>query len=260
MARYQVILAYDGTEFAGSQRQHLKTRTVQGEVEAALQKLGWTGKSILSAGRTDGGVHASGQVIAFDLEWQHSPEALCQALNASLPRDVAVQSARVVPEHFHPRYAAKARRYRYTIFCQPLRDPLRERFAWRVWPPVELEKLQAAAGLLPGTHDFAAFGAPTRPGGPTVRTVWQAGWKPAEGGWAFEIQANAFLYHMVRRLVFLQVQVGQGLLALQDFENGLKACQPQVPGLAPPNGLVLVEVLYEPSGQVDWKVTKASGD
>lgn len=255
MARYQVILAYDGTEFAGSQRQHSRTRTVQGEVEAALRKLEWPGKAIFIAGRTDSGVHASGQVIAFDLEWRHSPEALCQALNANLPPDMAAQAVQVAPDDFHPRYAARARRYRYSIFCQDRRDPLRERFAWRVWPPVELGLLQAAAGLLPGTHDFAAFGSPTRPGGSTVRMVWQAGWQALEAGWVFEIQANAFLYHMVRRLVFLQVLAGQGQLALQEFENGLITCQPQTPGLAPANGLVLVEVLYEPSGQEDRKVT-----
>ena len=89
MARYQIILAYDGTEFAGFQRQEPMARTVQGEVEKALRQLGWTAWTIYSAGRTDTGVHASGQVIAFDLDWGHSPEALCQALNANLPQDVA---------------------------------------------------------------------------------------------------------------------------------------------------------------------------
>jgi tRNA pseudouridine38-40 synthase len=250
MARYQIILAYDGTEFAGFQRQELTARTVQGEVEDALQRLGWTARTIYSAGRTDTGVHASGQVIAFDLDWKHSPEALCLALNANLPKDVAAQSATVAPDQFHPRYDATARRYRYNLFCQGLREPLRERFAWRVWPPVELERMQAAASLLPGSHDFAAFGAPLRPGGVTVREVWQASWQENGGtGFCFEIQANAFLYHMVRRLVFLQVKVGQGSLAVEDFAQGLKTCQSQPSGLAPAHGLALVEVLYKPFGQ-----------
>ena len=126
---------------------------------------------------------------------------------------------------------------------------MRERFAWRVWPPVELGLLEEASSLLPGVHDFAAFGTPLRAGGSTVRTVWQASWQPAGTGLCFEIQANAFLYHMVRRLVFLQVLVGQGLLELKDFEEGLRNCLPQVPGLAPAHGLALVEVLFQPEGK-----------
>src|SRR5512139_1092885 len=96
MARYQVILAYDGAEFFGFQRQARgqKQRTVQAVVEAALHQLGWQGETILASGRTDTGVHASGQVVAFDLDWAHSPEALRSALNAHLPPDAAVQSVR----------------------------------------------------------------------------------------------------------------------------------------------------------------------
>lgn len=263
MARYQIILAYDGTHFAGYQRQAedaptrggLPARTVQGEVEAALRRLGWTGRSILSAGRTDTGVHASGQVIAFDLDWRHSPEALLQALNAYLPADTAAQQASLAPEDFHPRFSARARRYRYQLFCQPQRDPLRERYAWRVWPAVEASRLEEGARLLIGTHDFAAFGTPPRPEGSTIRTVWQAGWQPAgqsafeqqrgeTPGLQFEIVANAFLYHMVRRLVHALVRVGQGH-DLEELALGLTQSRSQTPGMAPPQGLNLVEVIYD---------------
>jgi tRNA pseudouridine38-40 synthase len=130
MARYQVILAYDGTLFLGFQRQS-RTRTVQGVVEAALGALGWTGRTIYSAGRTDTGVHAAGQVIAFDLEWKHSTLDLRQALNANLPEDVAAREVREVPPDFHPRYGALSRRYQYRILCSDVRDPLRERYVWR---------------------------------------------------------------------------------------------------------------------------------
>src|SRR5512139_427161 len=103
MARYQVILAYDGTEFFGFQRQASgpKERTVQAVVEAALRQLGWQGKTILASGRTDTGVHALGQVIAFDLEWAHSTEALRSAINAHLPADVAVQTVAPAADDFH---------------------------------------------------------------------------------------------------------------------------------------------------------------
>ena len=247
MARYQIILAYDGTDFSGIQRQASgkKDRTIQGTVEVALRQLGWQGRTILLAGRTDAGVHASGQVVAFDLDWQHSEAALQAALNANLPPDIAVQAARPAAADFHPRYAALARRYRYQIFCQPSRNPLRERYAWRVWPPAAYDRMQEAAAFLVGTHDFAAFGTPPRAGGVTIRQVFQAGWTLQQDALTFEISANAFLYHMVRRVVGYQVKIGQGEAApravLDCLEHGSSSL---VKPLAPPHGLTLVEVLY----------------
>ncbi len=130
------------------------------EVESALGLLGWEGKSILSSGRTDSGVHASGQVIAFELDWAHTPADLANALNAGLPEDVVVQQAEVAAAGFHPRYDAVERTYRYRIYLALQRDPLRERFAWRLAPGVNLDLLEQAAAHLPGSHDFAAFGNP----------------------------------------------------------------------------------------------------
>ncbi|MFN7035447.1 MAG: tRNA pseudouridine(38-40) synthase TruA [Bellilinea sp.] len=245
MARYQVIIAYDGTHFRGFQRQG-SSRTVQAEVEAALRSLGWQGESILYAGRTDSGVHALGQVIAFDLNWQHTPQQLLKALNVSLPEDVAARSVQIVRDDFHPRYDALARQYLYRLYCQEERDPLRERYQWRVWPAVQMDLLQRAAELLVGEHDFAAFGSPLRPGGSTIRKVHRAEWQQtAQDEWTFRITANAFLYRMVRRLVFLQVRVGQQQLSLKQFEAALKIPQPLLPGLAKPNGLYLEWVQYE---------------
>src|SRR5688572_14595768 len=166
MARYQVILAYDGSRFMGSQRQ-ANSRTVQGELEKALHGLGWSDRSSLMAGRTDSGVHATGQVAAFDLDWRHSENDLVNALNAALPIDMAVREARVVAPDFHPRFDAKSRTYRYRLFCGSVRDPLRERFAWRAWPAVNEEILVKSASIFCGTHDFALFGSATSPEGTT---------------------------------------------------------------------------------------------
>ncbi len=253
MERYKVTLAYDGTLFYGFQRQGT-TRTVQLEVEAALRRLNWQGRTILSSGRTDTGVHAAGQVIAFDLEWAHGPEELGRALNANLPGDVAVKMVEIVQADFHPRYSATERCYQYHIWFAHARDPLQDRYAWRVWPPCEPERLQAAALLLHGTHDFAAFGTPPRPGGSTIRTVFQAEWQTREEGMRFQVTANAFLYHMVRRMVFLQVLAGQGRISLEALQGAIEAPQSQVapltPGLAPPQGLVLKEVHYAGNRQV----------
>jgi tRNA pseudouridine38-40 synthase len=260
VVHYQVVLAYDGTGFSGFQRQaaHPKDRTVQDQVESALRRIGWTGRAILAAGRTDSGVHASGQVIAFDLDWGHGPEALQAALNAGLPADISARQVQEAPLDFHPRYDAVARRYRYCLFCDPQRDPLRERYAWRVWPRLDLERMQQAARLLLGQHDFAAFGAPLRVGGSTIRIVQQAEWRvePARTGfagnladdWIFEIVGNAFLYRMVRRTVNLLVEIGRGRrepsFVRQTLESGSKT---PLQGLAPPQGLTLAEVIYDGS-------------
>ena len=171
MARYQIALSYDGTHFVGSQRQ-ADSRTAQGELEKALRKLGWQEKTVHLAGRTDTGTHASGQVAAFDLDWVHGLAKLRDALNAHLPQDMAVRDVKVAADTFHPRFDATSRRYRYRLFCAGVRDPLRERYAWRVWPAVT--DLTPLAAIWPGTHDFSAFGTPPRTGGSTVRTVHSA--------------------------------------------------------------------------------------
>ncbi len=244
MARYKVILAYDGTAFSGMQRQ-ANSRNVQSVVESALRSLGWQGKSIMAAGRTDAGVHASGQVIAFDLDWRHSPDTLLKALNAELPQAVAAQSASLAGDDFHPRYDAKARTYEYRIICQPSRDPLRERYAWRVWPAPKLGRLKAAAKLLRGEHDFAPFGLPPKKGGSTIRKVLRAEWRQeTEDEFVFTVKATAFLYHMARRLVGLQVKVGQGLLEPDAIQTALEKKREKVRELAPAHGLTLVDVEY----------------
>ena len=259
MERYKVILAYDGTRFSGFQRLSAAAgrgakRSVQGEVETALVRLGWKDQSILSAGRTDTGVHASGQVVTFDLDWQHSTDALCRALNDNLPQDVSAGRVEVVGRSFHPRYDAISRRYRYQLFCRPKRDPLNERYAWRVWPAVEPRLLDEAAARLVGNHDYKTFGSPPKAGGTTLRTVLKACWEPWQGlngqfqdgdGLQFEIVANAFLYHMVRHLVFTQVQIGQGKMSLEDLDLALREGVLRVKGLAPAHGLTLVEVNYD---------------
>jgi tRNA pseudouridine38-40 synthase len=253
MARYQIILTYDGTSFSGFQKQ-LNARTVQGVVEEALLRLVGHDISVLAAGRTDTGVHASGQVLAFDLDWQHTEKALLRALNAHLPPEVAISHVKAVNPGFHPRYHATARWYRYHLFCQPDRDPLRERFAWRVWPAVDLELLHQAAAFLTGRHDFSAFGSPPHVGGSTIRTVCHARWE-LKAGWldqpllTFDVAADSFLYHMVRRLVSLQVEIGQGRRQAAEVLDYLDQQDNRVvvQGLAPAQGLFLTRVEYKNS-------------
>ena len=244
MARYQVILAYDGTGFTGSQVQ-ANSRTVQGELERALRNLGWSDRTVIMAGRTDTGVHATGQVAAFDFEWPHSADKLLGALNADLPSDLVIRSLFPASADFHPRFDAVSREYRYRMFFDPIRDPLREKFLWRTWPGVDGDALKQNAGIFLGTHDFAAIGSPMKPKGATVRTVTKAEWKKMpDGEWQFEVRADAFLYRMVRRLVYVQVSVAQGRCSVEKVQNALSKQGQLLAGLAPAHGLTLVEVTY----------------
>ena len=244
MERYKVILAYDGTAFSGMQRQ-ASERTVQGEVENALAKLSWDGKSVLFAGRTDAGVHADGQVLSFEMQWAHSDQDLENALNATMPRDLAVRQGEKVDAKFHPRYDAKLRHYRYRIYFQAQRDPLRERYAWRQWPEPRIERLNAGAAHLIGEHDFASFGTPPKEGGPTVRKVVSAEWTKKDDEITFMISANAFLYHMVRRIVGQLVKVGIGKAEASSIEQLLSERKELIQELAPAQGLSLASVDYE---------------
>jgi tRNA pseudouridine38-40 synthase len=197
------------------------------------------------AGRTDTGVHATGQVATFDMNWAHSEDKLLRGLNADLPPDIAIRNLSIVSEGFHPRFDATARRYCYRLFSEQIRNPLREKLAWRVWPAFDESLLQPTANLFLGTHDFAAFGSRTTPKGTTVRKVTKTEWKKKpDGEWQFEIQADAFLYRMVRRMVFVQTAVAQGRCSAKNVQDALSKQKTLLSGLAPAHGLTLVEVTY----------------
>jgi tRNA pseudouridine(38-40) synthase len=158
MPRFRAIVEYDGTDFLGFQRQ-AQGRTVQGELEAALSRIGWAGTAVLGAGRTDAGVHAAGQVIAFDFEWQHGDGDLVRALNANLPEDVAIKQAETCPPDFHPRFAAKGT----PVPVSPL-QPTRTLAPGR---PLGL------AGVARAEPRAAAGGQPAFAGPPRFRRFWQ---------------------------------------------------------------------------------------
>lgn len=245
MELYQVTLAYDGTDFKGYQRQ-TDARTVQGELEQALSKLGWKEHAILSAGRTDTGVHAEGQVIAFRLDWQHTSGELHRALNDLLPADISAMSVQSAQEDFHPRFDAIQRRYRYQIYFSRVVDPLRDRYFWRVWPKPKRELLEKAGRLFIGTHDLKRFGKPPDEKTPTVRTIHSIQWEWLDEGESvfFNIKAKAFLYHMVRRIVHVLIRVGQDRISMQDLEESINNKIDLPAGIAPANGLFLERIIY----------------
>ena len=244
--RFAAILAYNGTPFAGFQRQKTAANTVQAAVEDVLSRfVHGEHVSIVGAGRTDAGVHARGQVIAFDLPWQATAQALQRALNAELPEAIAIKQLWQAQPGFHPRYDARARRYVYRVVNEPVRDPLRMGYAWHVSQPLDLIAMRRAASQLIGRYDFRAFGrSPT--GRSTVREVTVAKWaQAAPDEYTFTVQANAFLYRMVRRMVGVQVDVGRGRISVDDIADLLDAPNGGVSlTLAPPHGLTLVSVEY----------------
>jgi tRNA pseudouridine38-40 synthase len=252
-ARYKLILAYDGTNYAGMQRQRTGN-SIQDQVETALKKIGWQGRSISMAGRTDTGVHAEGQVVSFNLEWKHGTDTLLRALNAFLPKDIAGQALSVVSDDFHPRYDATARAYRYQLYCQQVRHPVMKRYAWRVWPQPDMDRMNTAAALLIGEHDFKAFGKALKPGSTTVRKMQKAEWQATAEGMAIDIEANAFLYHMVRRIVYVVVHIGLGDLDFDIIRQGLETGSTGIVRLAPAQGLCLMSVKYEENKKITFPV------
>jgi len=243
MAHYKLILAYDGTNYNGFQRQAIKT-SVQATFEEALRRLGWQGRAIMPSGRTDSGVHAKGQVVSFNFDWNHPDYALQNALNAFLPADIAVQSVKQVAADFHPRYDALSRQYRYQLYWQFARDPLRDRFAWRLERKPELSRMQAAANDLLGEHDFIAFGKALKEDATTRRRIFSADWVEEKDGMSFTIVGNAFLYHMVRRIVYVLVRIGLGELPVETVRLGLETGSTGIVSLAPARGLCLEAVTF----------------
>ena len=238
--RFKATVEYDGTEFAGFQSQR-NARTVQGELEAALARLtGGTRQPVQGAGRTDAGVHATGQVIAFTYPGTLSEKALTDALNGTLPPDLAVRDVRRVPDGFHPRYAARYREYRYSIWNGP-RSPLRERTALWVRQELDVAAMTRAGTAFEGRHDFSAFGG-TDP--QPVRTVHRLRVRRDGSLVTIDVRADAFLRGMVRRIVATLLAVGKGRLDPSAVPGLLTAGEPALRGAAAPaRGLCLRRVV-----------------
>jgi tRNA pseudouridine38-40 synthase len=241
--RVRASVAYDGTAYQGFQRQ-VNGPTVQEALEAALEQVTQAQVRVLAAGRTDAGVHAEGQVIAFDTLWRHGLSDLERAMNAVLPQDIAVRELAQVSPDFHPRYDARSRRYRYTLYNAPVRSPLVRRTSLHVSKPLDLEAMSQTTALILGEQDFATFGRPFQ-GETTVRRVIEADWTADPPLLFFEIEANAFLFRMVRSIVGTLLWVGQGRSSPQEFEAILASRDRSRAGpTAPAHGLCLVQVKY----------------
>ena len=252
MPTYRLDVAYDGTDFHGYGIQP-GVRTVQGELEKALARQ--VGDVVtVAAGRTDRGVHASGQVVCFSHPDEIDADRVMRSLNHQLGDEIAVLELRRIDDDFHARFSATARAYRYEILNRPVHDPLRSRTTWHVPEPLDVEAMRAATAVFLGGHDFASFCRKVS-GKSTVRQVLWAGWRSADDVLELSIGANSFCHQMVRSIVMVLVDVGRGRLDGAQAEAILTAAdRRQGRGVAPPQGLSLVGVGYsgEPIEPPDW--------
>ncbi|MGD8968631.1 MAG: tRNA pseudouridine(38-40) synthase TruA [Anaerolineae bacterium] len=254
--RVRALVAYDGTDYNGFQRQ-VDVPTVQETLEKTLAQVTQESVTVWAAGRTDAGVHALGQVIAFDTSWRHGMEDLQRAMNAVLPPDVAVRELGVAGSDFHPRFDARSRLYQYRIHNAPVRSPIARRHSLHMPYPLDTALMQRAAESLVGEHDFATFGQAPQ-GEVTVRRVFSAVWGEERCDCVsfdgtrnrgrfltLDIEANAFLYRMVRSIVGTLLDVGQGRMRVSAFGEAFASCDRSRAGkTAAPHGLCLVQVNY----------------
>lgn len=244
MTTFKLVLEYDGTHYAGWQRQ-LNVPTVQETVETALAAIAQTRLTVVGAGRTDAGVHALGQVASFRTDRGLSEREWLRALNAHLPADISALSVVPVADEFHARYSAKGKLYEYHVLNRPERAPLLRERAWMLYKPLNLSAMMEAAACLTGRQDFSSFEtAPTDNDNPQCH-MQQAELRRQGDLIVCTFYADRFLKQMVRSIVGTLVEVGQGKRPAADMPRVLAARARAAAGrTAPAHGLYLVRVDY----------------
>jgi tRNA pseudouridine38-40 synthase len=243
--RYALGLQYDGTQYYGYQSQP-GVITIQGCLDRALSRVADERITSVCAGRTDAGVHATGQVVHFDTNAARENHAWLLGVNSNLPDDISVSWVVPVPDDFHARFHAIARRYRYTVYNAPNRMAMEQRYATWHRKPLDAEKMHHAAQYLLGQHDFTAFRSVGCQAKSAVRTVHEVSVKRDGLHVSLDIKANAFLYHMVRNIMGSLFLVGEGEQPVEWLEAVLAGHDRAQAGVkAPPNGLILSEITYQ---------------
>ena len=247
--RFALVVEYDGTDFSGSQYQ-ADARTVQGELEnAARIVFGDQTRRMRLASRTDAGVHAVGQIAAFDIQADKPTSEIRNALNGNLADDVRVHRVEAVNDDFDPRRAAIAREYRYVINDASTASPMLRRTEYHLRQSLDESVMAQAAKLFEGVHDFASFAAATTEDASTMRHIESARvFRRSDGRVIFDVRANAFVRQQIRRMVAALIAVGNGSSSIQTIESLVSTpVKNSATQNAPPHGLTLLRVIY-PNG------------
>ncbi len=256
MRNYKLTLEYDGTEYVGWQVQP-NGRSIQGELETALGKLLSEEVRVTGAGRTDAGVHALGQVASFSTGRELPLRAFVAGASGLLPKDIAVVEAEEREAGFDARRSAQGKIYRYRILNRRALSPLWRRYAWQIFQPLDLAAMRAAAQPLLGRHDFSAFRAANCQAAHPVREVRRLELRGEGELLTLEIEATAFLKHMVRNIVGTLVEAGLGKRSPDSIAQLLASKDRTLAGAtAPAHGLCLVKVFYLPAGHAASKVAE----
>ena len=245
--RLKLTIAYDGGPWTGWQTLP-SGLTVQDKVELALRKIAAAPLRIHGSGRTDAGVHALGQVASFRIDRDWTAREWTKGFNASLPEDIAVRSAAIMPDEFHARYAARGKLYEYRIFNRPERPAIDRAYVWHLHKPLDLEAMQQAASCLIGSHDFSSFEGTLTDNEDPVCHLEQLSVTRQGNHLMIQAYADRFLKHMVRAIVGTLVEVGHAKRQPQSLEDVLTLKDRTAAGrTAPPQGLFLVQVDYDHS-------------
>lgn len=264
MPTFKLTLAYDGANFAGWQRQP-SARTIQGELETALARITQQPTKCTASGRTDAGVHALGQVVSFSAETTLETRTLLKALNAELPEDLFVFEVEQVADSFHALRDAVRKRYRYVIEDGRVRDLFERKYVWHIYQHLDEGAMKAAAEPLMGTHDFTSYETLGSPRLTAVRTIYDLLVERTTGGRTarvlVEVEADGFLYNMVRNIVGTLVDVGKGKQSTAWPAEVLAKCDRRAAGMtAPAQGLFLVWVEYPGEGRGVSEVVEEAED
>ena len=244
MRNIKLRISYDGTDFAGWQRQP-NLRTVQQVLEEALGQLTGAVPTTNASGRTDAGVHALGQVVHFLTASKHAPETFLKALNATLPPDIRVQHVEEKPQAFHSTLDAVDKLYRYVVDNGPIADPFRRRYTYHVHRRLDEDAMRRAGQALVGRHDFRSFETnwPNRTS--SVRTVKRIGVERSGDAVSIDAEADGFLYNMVRTIAGTLILVGLGRRPESWVAEALAAeSRAEAGPTAPPQGLFMIRVRY----------------
>ena len=244
--RLALIVEYDGTAYHGFQFQ-VNAPSIQEELENAIASLTGEKVRIKGAGRTDAGVHARGQVVAFDTASSHSTQTFVRALNYYLAEDIAVKAAYTVSHNFDPRRDALSRTYRYTIVNDAVLPPLMRRYACNVRERLDTGIMAEAASLLVGIHDFVRFCGPTDvKGASTIRQIYEIEVQRDGESVIIDVVGSAFLPHQVRRMAGALVDVGRGKISTDELKQMIEGKQTKaIAHSLPAQGLCLIEISYD---------------